>query len=235
MPQSVDLFVIVQRTVLLAALALTAVGCGDDAGSAEPDAGPTVDPDVAALIGTWVRAQAAQSIEFRFDADGSYVQELFPAGSTTPQTTTEGTWSIDQKVLSLVAGGTQVETPLYVDGTTFSRDQVYLRMSLTPGVVGTWEMVARTSMADAEGVFVTDKTRTDKLVFFDDGTFEYTSEQRSANGQPVGGTQDIQRAGTYTVDGDEITTADAVEVRVLVMADGRLWDTAPIWTYEREQ
>jgi hypothetical protein len=221
---------------LVAALALALLapaGCEETEEAAVVDAGPTAPTETELLAGTWVRSHKAGRAEYEFRADGTYTQRSYQSrDATEPDTVTDGSFEALGSVLTL---STELSTefgPYVRDGGTFSREQVYLRKSPGDAAAGTWEAIRERKRRSAPGEELTvDEKRTDRLVLNDDGTMTFDHEVVGPNGGVV---EQESRTGTWTQEGDVITTQDDQQVLSLKLSGEVLYDTSGSWLFARD-
>lgn len=218
---------------LLAALLPLGAACDSEPTSAAPDvviAGPS---EAELLAGTWLRTHKAGKAEYEFRADGTYTQRVYATSTATaPDTTTDGTFSADDGVLTLSTPLSTEIGPYVRDGATFSREQVFRRSASSDGALGSWEYVRERNRRTAEGEPLSlDEKVEDRVVLAGDGSMKWTHRVSNGQGQT---TEDVTRDGTWSEQGDLVTTQDPDQVLELKRVGDTLYDTRGSWLYLRQ-
>lgn len=222
------------KWILVATIALSCTDDAQDASTVQTDTNVVAMVDL--IPGLWVREYASGREEYEFGAAGDYAFRAYTAGKSTPDQTSTGTWSADAQRLTVDTGTTREVSPFVVDSETFSRSQVYVRMGTdSNSPIGTWEYrIERFQTKNDPPDLTLTSTRTDTLVFFNDGTSTFSSQELTANGSaivpPV-----VDRPGTWTLTGTTIAVSDSVHVVEYELMGDRIYDTNSSWIYKAAQ
>ena len=208
---------------------LAAGACEQETATVTPDVVTAPPTEAELLAGTWVRTHKAGRAEYEFRADGTYVQSIYGT-KDTPDSTTEGTFSVASGTMALATELSTETSPYVRDGGTFSRERVFLRTSGSSGGQGTWEMTRERRRFDPMVNEQTlDEKIYEKLVLDAAGTMHWSREVSG----PGGVQEQDQRDGTFTEDGDDVTTQDDMDIISYKVAGDRLYDTSGSWLFKR--